>query len=110
MSMLLDFYGGLLTEKQSSCVNMYYNEDLSLGEISEIMNISRQGVRDLLVRAEATLLSTEKKLGSLARFERSRQAVKKMSLELAELIPLSEGRALELALSLQKELQSVDLI
>ena len=53
MTMLFDFYGELLTERQKEFFDLYYNEDLSLSEIAENSGISRQGVRDVIVRAEA---------------------------------------------------------
>ena len=57
MTLLLDYYGELLTEKQKTCFDLYYNQDLSLGEIAEEAGISRQGVHDSLARAEAVLLA-----------------------------------------------------
>lgn len=62
LSYLLECYGNLLTEKQRRVVDMYYNADLSLAEIAEIEAITRQGVRDFLVKAEAQLHETEQKL------------------------------------------------
>ena len=53
MTMLFDFYGELLTDRQKEFFDLYYNEDLSLSEIAENEGISRQGVRDVIVRAEA---------------------------------------------------------
>ena len=53
MTMLFDFYGELLTERQKEFYELYYDEDLSLSEIAENYGISRQGVRDVIVRAEA---------------------------------------------------------
>ena len=67
ISLLYDFYGELLTEKQRQYIDLYYNDNLSLGEIGENEGISRQGVRDILVRAENILLETEKKTGLAAR-------------------------------------------
>ena len=55
MAMLFDFYGDMLTDRQKEFYDLYYNEDLSLGEIAENYNITRQGVRDVIVRAEAIL-------------------------------------------------------
>ena len=52
MTILFDFYGDILTEKQQELFDLYYNEDLSLGEIAEHLGITRQGVRDGIVRAE----------------------------------------------------------
>ncbi len=63
VSLLLDFYKGLLTERQSEMMELYYNEDLSLSEIAENTGITRQGVRDALVKAEKVLLDAEDKLG-----------------------------------------------
>jgi len=67
ISLLCDFYGELLTEKQRQYIDLYYNDNLSLGEIGENEGISRQGVRDILVRAENTLVETEEKTGLVAR-------------------------------------------
>lgn len=55
MTLLFDLYGELLTEKQQQLFDLYYNEDLSLAEIAELLKISRQGVRDGIVRAESLL-------------------------------------------------------
>lgn len=60
---LLDFYGDVLTERKKEVLDMYYNEDLSLAEIAEQIGISRQGVRDLIKKAEEELLFLEEKLG-----------------------------------------------
>ena len=60
---LLDFYGEVLTERKKEVLDMYYNEDLSLAEIADQIGISRQGVRDLIKKAEEELLFLEKKLG-----------------------------------------------
>ena len=73
MTMLFDFYGDMLTEKQREYFDLYYNEDLSLGEIADNVGITRQGVRDIIVRAENTLLEFEKKTGIVARFEERSQ-------------------------------------
>lgn len=69
MTMLFDFYGELLTDKQREYFDLYYNEDLSLAEIAEQAGITRQGVHDNLVRAENALKEYETKTGLLARFE-----------------------------------------
>ena len=66
-SMLLDFYGQLLTEKQRECFDLHFNEDLSLSEIAEQSGISRQGVWDNIRRAEATLYELEEKTGLVGR-------------------------------------------
>jgi hypothetical protein len=66
MNNLLDLYGCLLTEKQYNIMNMYYNEDLSLGEIAQQCRISRQGVHDTVKRCEETIEDYEEKLGLYA--------------------------------------------
>ena len=72
MTMLFDFYGDLLTDRQKEFFDLYYNDDLSLAEIAENAGISRQGVRDVIVRAEATMQEVEDKTGIIRRFEAQR--------------------------------------
>ena len=72
MTMLFDFYGELLTERQKEFFDLYYNEDLSLAEIAENAGISRQGVRDVIVRAEGIMQEVEDKTGLIRRFEAQR--------------------------------------
>ena len=62
ISMLLELYGKLLTEKQADTIDLYYNQNLSLSEIAEELNITRQGVRKNLVYAEEKLFDFEEKL------------------------------------------------
>ena len=68
LSLLLDFYGELLSEKVRRATELYYNDDLSLSEVAEDMGITRQGVRDLIKRAEGNLYGYEEKLGLYKRF------------------------------------------
>lgn len=68
ISLLLDFYGELLTEKQREAVEFYYYDDLSLGEIAANLGISRQGVRDNIKRAETVLFEMEEKLQLAKKF------------------------------------------
>ena len=65
MAILFDYYGELLTEKQKEYFDLYYGENLSLSEIAENDGISRQGVRDVIVRAESIMEDAEAKLGIL---------------------------------------------
>ena len=60
---LLDLYGGMLTDKQREAMDLYYNCDMSLAEVGEELSVSRQGVRDTLIRATNTLLELEEKIG-----------------------------------------------
>lgn len=75
MTMLFDFYGELLTERQKEFFDLYYNEDLSLAEIAENYGISRQGVRDVIVRAESVMTDIEDRTGLMRRFLRGRDAL-----------------------------------
>ena len=68
MALLYDFYGDVLTDRQKEFYDLYYNEDLSLAEIAENYGITRQGVRDVIVRAEAILTDLEDKTGLIKRF------------------------------------------
>ena len=68
MTMLFDFYGELLTPRQKEFFDLYYNEDFSLAEIAENAGISRQGVRDVIVRAESAMQEVEDKTGIIKRF------------------------------------------
>lgn len=79
MSMLYDFYGELLTEKQKELFDLYYNEDLSLSEIAEHAGITRQGVRDAIMRAEEVLRDTEDKLGLIRRYGSIEKQVAKIA-------------------------------
>lgn len=63
VSALLDVYGSFLSQKQREPIMMYYNEDLSLSEIAENEGITRQGVSDLIKRAEAQLRELESQCG-----------------------------------------------
>ena len=60
---LLDFYGELRPERKRSVMDMYYNEDFSLAEIAAEIDISRQGVRDIIKKCEDELFFYEEKLG-----------------------------------------------
>ncbi len=66
---LFDIYGGLLTDKQRTCLDYYFNDDLSLSEISAELGVSRQAVHDLLKRVEQILERYENALGMLAKEE-----------------------------------------
>lgn len=68
MCLLFDFYGDLLTDKQKELFDLYYNHDLSLSEIAEQVNITRQGVRDSIVRAEHALQTMEDNLGLVSKY------------------------------------------
>ena len=72
-ALLLDLYGPLLTERQRSMLQMRYEEDLTLSEISSLTGISRQAAQDAITRGERQLIETEELLGILRR-EKEQQA------------------------------------
>ena len=91
MSLLFDFYGETLTEKQRELFDLYYNEDLSLAEIAEHAGITRQGVRDSIKRAEHTLRDMEDRLGLVARYGGTERCAEELMREVERLRALNAG-------------------
>ena len=106
-SMLLDFYGELLTEKQRECYDLHVNEDLSLSEIAEQSGVSRQGVWDNIRRAEASLKEMEEKTGLIRRFTETRSGLERLRGQLEALAAAAEGTGKVLAL---QALETVDAL
>ncbi len=73
-AVLLDIYGGMLTEKQSDTLSLYYNEDFSLTEIAENSGITRQGVHRCIRSAEEYLIQLEQTLGVAEKYRRISKA------------------------------------
>ena len=90
-TLLFDFYGELLTEKQRECYDLHYNQDLSLGEIAEQFGSSRQAVWDNVRRAEASLRELEAKTGLVARALRRRETLERLE-ALSAMLPDSPER------------------
>ena len=90
MTMLFDFYGELLTDRQREFFDLYYNEDLSLAEIAENAGISRQGVRDVIVRAESAMQEVEDKTGIIRRFEGQRRRLGAIAAAAGELRDIND--------------------
>ena len=85
MALLLDYYGGMLTDRQRDCFDMRYNQDLSLGEIGELLGVSRQAVCDNLTRTEALLRRMEENIGCVkrdAQIRAAREEILEVSAEL----------------------------
>ena len=89
MSLLFDFYGETLTDKQRELFDLYYNEDLSLAEIAEHAGITRQGVRDSIKRAEHALREMEEKLGLVARYGGTERCAEELMQEVERLRALN---------------------
>jgi len=86
--MLFDFFGELLTDKQREYFDLYHNEDLSLSEIALRAGISRQGVFDIISRAEKTLIEMESKTGVVQKWLDTQSGLKQaeeIALELKRL-------------------------
>ncbi len=96
---LLDFYGDILSERRRDALDFYYNNDMSLSEIAEEMGISRQGVRDLIKKAEDELLFYEEKLGLAKKFADA-QGHAKRALELCRQSDISDELKNEIELLL----------
>lgn len=85
-SLLFDFYGALLTERQKEVMELYHEENLSLAEIAEEFGISRQGVHDALHKAEKSLENYEEKLGLVGRFTGTNEIIKEIDSRIGQLI------------------------
>ena len=96
-TMLFDFYGELLTDKQREYFDLHDNEDYSLGEIAEMTGISRQGVWDIIKRAEDTLRKTEEKTGLVHRFRETQTNLAEIEASLRQLVSMTQGEARVLA-------------
>lgn len=113
-SLLYDFYGSLLTDRQREVMELYYGENLSLSEIAAEFSISRQGVHDALKNAEKGLHEYEQKLGLVEKFQQSREAVgaiDEMIEELMEAMQKPEPEALspeEVTAQLRKIKEIID--
>ena len=106
-TMLFDFYGELLTDKQREYYDLHYNEDLSLYEIAEQSGVSRQAVWDIIRRAEAAMLDTERKTGFVAKAIRRRSELEDIREQLQRLEEMSEGEARTLAQTLTERLSAL---
>ena len=97
INILLDVYGSLLTDRQRVTLELYYGEDLSLGEISEETGITRQGVMNCIHKSEKKLYELETKLGLIRKFR-----------ELTEDIDRLEGLILQSEMSNKNILAEID--
>jgi len=107
-SMLLDFYGELLTDKQRECFDLHYNEDLSLSEIAEQLGISRQGVWDNIRRAESAMREIEEKTGLIRRAEGTQRALETIRKQAEEIGTLTQGRARDIARDILREIEGLE--
>ena len=108
MTLLFDYYGELLTERQKCCFDMRYNQDLSLGEIAEELGVSRQGVHDNLSRAEALLRNMEEKTGCVHRAQNARKALSSIYTAVARLMEYPDEQVKVLATQIRSAVQELE--
>ena len=100
ISVLMDFYGELLTDKQRDTLDLYYNRDYSLAEIAQDLDISRQGVRDFIKRGEKQLAEFEEKLGMADKYE-------KFSADIERLESLLDSNSTVIAQTVRAEAEKI---
>ncbi len=83
------YYGSMLNEHQKELMHLYYDCDMSLAEISEIKNVTRQAIRDILARSTAKLASWEAKLGLIGKVQKIAEALSDI-IETADKTPAEE--------------------
>lgn len=105
ISLLLDFYGQMVTKRQYDILDLHYNSDYSFGEIAQELNISRQGVYDNIKRGKAALFDMEQKLGLVRRFSKQKEKASEI-LKILEDIDAAALSAKDLA-GLEKARQTV---
>ena len=107
MTILFDFYGELLTAKQREYFDLYHNEDLSLAEIAQMVNISRNGVHDIIKRAEKILIDFEQKTGLVKRWMDTRGEITKALKIVKEIKQTTNDKTENLTTKLENILQSL---
>ena len=108
ITMLVEIYGKLLTEKQYQVISDYYNEDLSLSEIAENNNISRQGVRDIIKKGESKLFEYEEKLQIMKKTQENEKTIQLILSQLSKIQDNSSDKKVEKILNeVQKELSCI---
>ena len=95
MTLLFDYYGDLLTERQKECFDLKYNQDLSLAEIGQELGVSRQAVCDNLTRTEALLRRMEENIGCVKRDMMIRKAAREILEAAAHLDTSSDPAVLD---------------
>ena len=108
MLLLFDYYGDMLTERQRQCLDLRYNQDLSLAEIAEELGVSRQGVHDNIIRAEAHLEKMEAKTGCVRRYLQSRAAMQTILASVEKLESHADPAVREAAEKIMEAARSIE--
>lgn len=103
VAILLDIYGKMLTQRQQEVMAAYYEDDLSLGEIAENLNITRPGVHDLVQRSKSQLQSWEAQLGLAQKDDQRRKVVSGIRNLTEEALKLAENERLKEKIRLIQE-------
>ena len=106
--LLFDYYGSMLTDKQRDCFDMRYNQDLSLGEIGEVLGVSRQAVNDNLSRTEALLRRMEENIGCVKRYKLARKALSEIRKAATVLDASSDPAVSALAQQILNAVQTIE--
>lgn len=108
LNLLLDFYGPLLTEARAQILSLYLEQDMSLQEIADAMDITRQAVHDAIGRATDQLEEYERRLGMIQRYRRVHMEMSEVIAKLGTIRPTKESQqALDEAIA---ALQKIDLV
>ena len=107
ISLLYDFYGELLPERQREIVRLYHEDNFSLAEIGAEFGITRQGVHEALKRALERLAGFEAKLGLVRRFAATEETLAVVRSQIEALLAKS-GADPELAAALRTMRQAID--
>ncbi len=99
ISILCQIYGKLLTEKQYELIDDYYNNDLSLSEIAENNNITRQAVRDIIKKGESKLFEYEEKLLIMKKMRDQEKQIQGIIEELNKIKDTSSDKKIEKIIS-----------
>lgn len=111
LGILCDIYANLLTKKQYSILNNYFNDDLSLSEIAENNNITRQAVNDIVRKGENKLLDYEKKLEIMKKTVNQEKLIQNILGELNKITNASSDKKVEKILeNVKKELVSLSIL
>lgn len=103
ISMLCEIYGNLLTPKQLEILTDYYNNDLSLSEIAENNQITRQAVRDIIKKGENKLFKLEEKLLFMKKTRKQENLVQEVLQELSKIEKTTSDQKIEKILNHVKE-------
>lgn len=108
VSLLLDFYGQLLTDRQYEIMDLHYNDDFSLGEIAENLSISRQGVHDSIKKSMDSLSRFEQKLGLVKRFLEHKKTLEGISNKIDSInLNLLDEKNKDIVLNIKNDLDKI---